>query len=149
MRLWTLSPSYLDSKGLVALWREGLLAKAVQEGNTRGYQNHPQLIRFRAQECPLDALCCYLHAVLAEARSRGYHFDADKLPPAAPSGLQKIKETDGQLAYEWQHLMRKLQSRNPARYAARLEISTPQPHPFFQIIPGNIATWEKIQAPGT
>ncbi|MFR6354685.1 pyrimidine dimer DNA glycosylase/endonuclease V, partial [Akkermansia sp.] len=27
MRLWSLHPSYLDSAGLVALWREGLLAR--------------------------------------------------------------------------------------------------------------------------
>jgi len=25
MRLWTLHPKYLDARGLVALWREGLL----------------------------------------------------------------------------------------------------------------------------
>ena len=27
MRLWTLHPKYLDAKGLVALWREALLAQ--------------------------------------------------------------------------------------------------------------------------
>jgi len=29
MRLWSLHPRYLDAKGLVALWREGLLAQKV------------------------------------------------------------------------------------------------------------------------
>jgi hypothetical protein len=29
MRLWSLHPKYLDTKGLVALWREGLLALSV------------------------------------------------------------------------------------------------------------------------
>jgi hypothetical protein len=29
MRIWSLHPKYLDSKGLVALWRESLLAKNV------------------------------------------------------------------------------------------------------------------------
>ncbi|WP_338140756.1 pyrimidine dimer DNA glycosylase/endonuclease V [Candidatus Nitrotoga sp. 1052] len=28
MRLWTLHPCYLDSRGLVALWREALLAQS-------------------------------------------------------------------------------------------------------------------------
>ena len=32
MRLWSLSPRYLDVKGLVAVWREGLLADAVLLG---------------------------------------------------------------------------------------------------------------------
>ena len=29
MRLWSLHPSLLDQKGLVALWREALLAQKV------------------------------------------------------------------------------------------------------------------------
>ena len=47
MRLWTLHPKYLDARGLVALWRESLLAQAVLAGRTRGYRSHPQLERFR------------------------------------------------------------------------------------------------------
>ena len=80
MRLWTVHPKYLDARGLVALWREGLLAKAVLAGKTRGYRHHPQLVRFRAQRDPQACICAYLRAVLAEATSRGYEFDATKLP---------------------------------------------------------------------
>ena len=47
MRIWSLHPRYLDAKGLVAVWRETLLAKHVLEGKTKGYKNHPQLNRFR------------------------------------------------------------------------------------------------------
>ncbi len=36
MRIWTLHPQYLDRQGLVALWREGLLAQEVLRGQTRG-----------------------------------------------------------------------------------------------------------------
>lgn len=37
MRLWSIHPRYLDTKGLVALWRETLLlAQAVLFGNTKG-----------------------------------------------------------------------------------------------------------------
>jgi hypothetical protein len=43
MRLWSLHPCHLDAKGLVALWREGLLAQKVQACETNGYRNHPQL----------------------------------------------------------------------------------------------------------
>ncbi len=48
MRLWSLHPSHLDSRGLVALWREALLAQKVLRGLTRGYKHHPQLARFRS-----------------------------------------------------------------------------------------------------
>ncbi|MEM3714836.1 MAG: pyrimidine dimer DNA glycosylase/endonuclease V [Nitrososphaeria archaeon] len=40
MRLWSIHPKYLDQKGLVACWREGLLAKKVLLGKVKGYKNH-------------------------------------------------------------------------------------------------------------
>ena len=49
MRLWCLHPRYLDARGLVALWRDALLAQALLRGETRGYRHHPQLARFRAR----------------------------------------------------------------------------------------------------
>jgi hypothetical protein len=63
MRLWTLHPKYLDAQGLVALWREGLLAQKVLRGRTRGYRHHPQLARFRAQADPVASIARYLRAV--------------------------------------------------------------------------------------
>ncbi len=56
MRLWSIHPMYLDSKGLVALWREALLAQNVLLEKTKGYKNHPQLIRFRASKNALGAI---------------------------------------------------------------------------------------------
>ena len=53
MRIWSLHPEYLDSRGLVALWREGLLAQAVIRGETKGYRYHPQLARFRRRPSAL------------------------------------------------------------------------------------------------
>ena len=78
MRLWSLHPRYLDPQGLVALWREALLAQAVLGGKTRGYQHHPQLERFRALVAPRSAVSAYLKAVHAEAVIRGYSFDRDR-----------------------------------------------------------------------
>ena len=115
MRLWTVHPKYLDSKGLVALWREGLLAKAVLEGKTRGYKNHPQLIRFVEQDNPIAYISEYLREVLYEALSRGYKFDKSKLP-AKLHVLSPIQESSGQLDYEWAHLMKKLRDRDENRY---------------------------------
>ena len=72
MRLWTLHPKYLDARGLVALWREALLAQAVLGRQTGGYTRHPQLIRFRNSPSPTESLASYLQAVHAEASRRGY-----------------------------------------------------------------------------
>jgi hypothetical protein len=56
MRLWSLHPCYLDRQGLLALWREALLAQKMLQGQTRGYRFHPQLERFRAQSDPSAAI---------------------------------------------------------------------------------------------
>ncbi|MFN3505685.1 MAG: pyrimidine dimer DNA glycosylase/endonuclease V, partial [Caldimicrobium sp.] len=60
MRLWSIHPMYLDARGLVALWREALLARKVLIGETSGYRNHPQLVRFKRSASPLDAINRYL-----------------------------------------------------------------------------------------
>lgn len=141
MRLWTLHPRYLDGKGLVALWREGLLARAVLRGETRGYTRHPQLERFRAHRVPVAAIDAYLDAVCDEADERGYRFDRGKLG-AVTSGL-RMPASDGQLAHEWAHLLAKLQVRDPERHAVLRTVRLPQPHPLFDIRPGPIAPWER------
>jgi hypothetical protein len=140
MRLWSLHPSHLDAKGLVALWREGLLAQKVLRGLTRGYKHHPQLERFRAHPRPVAAIATYLAAVSAEAVRRGYSFDATKL--AAARTRDRIPVTRGQLAYERGHLLRKLKARSPKDHAvqrgARLS-----PHPLFRATAGGVAGWER------
>jgi hypothetical protein len=139
MRLWSIHPRYLDAKGLVALWREGLLAQAVLAGQTRGYRNHPQLDRFREQA---GAIAAYLHHVVDEAESRGYNFDRSKLPRRESASL--IEVSDGQLEFEWQHLIAKLRDRDPAHYERFGHITNPLPHPFFVVVPGSVAAWERV-----
>lgn len=79
MRIWSIHPRYLDRQGLLAVWRETLLAQKVLEGQTRGYTHHPQLTRFRATPDPLVAIGSYLSEIVREATQRGYHFDASKV----------------------------------------------------------------------
>jgi hypothetical protein len=142
MRLWTLHPKYLDAKGLVALWREGLLAQAVLLGQTRGYTNHPQLNRFKATPDPVAALASYLEVVQAEATRRGYRFDASKIAPARQAG--KIATARGQLDYEWTHLQAKLRARAPEVLATLKDIERPAQHPLFRIVAGGVADWEVV-----
>ena len=103
MRLCTLHPRHLDARGLVALWREGLL-------------------------------------VLAEARRRGYRFDA-RLVRGPRIGGGRIRVTTGPLRYEWSHLLRKLRARSPATYRAARGL-TPRAHGLFRLTPGSVALWE-------
>ena len=141
MRLWSLHPAYLDAKGLVALWREALLAKAVLQGKTRGYRQHPQLDRFRASADPLAAINAYLASVLAEAEVRGYSFDKRKVNRrrvAAP-----IPVTRGQLAFERRHLAGKLALRDPVSGASLKASGPTRPHPLFRAVPGGIEDWER------
>ena len=140
MRLWTLHPRYLDRQGLLALWREGLLARAVLRGETRGYRSHPQLERFREHATPEQAIDAYLFAVQEEATARGYVFDRSKLGPVQI--VHSITASDGQLGFEWQHLMRKLAVRNPT-LLERWRDAQPQCHPLFVLGPGPVASWER------
>lgn len=141
MRLWTLHPQYLDPKGLVAAWREALLAQKVLAGTTRGYRNHPQLIRFQAQPDSLAAIAAFLTGLAEEADRRGYHFDASKILHRATK--RRILETRGQLLFEWKHLQKKLRVRAPLAARKLRKISEPKPHPLFSVIPGSIRSWEK------
>jgi hypothetical protein len=142
MRLWSLHPSYLDAKGLTALWREGLLARKVLLSQTRGYRHHPQLERFKQMPDPAGALDVYLLAVYEEAGHRGYHFDRDKLGPC-PSPVT-LEVTDGQLRYELRHLKEKLITRAPERHEQLAALSIPRPHPIFEVVHGDVEPWERV-----
>jgi hypothetical protein len=142
MRIWSIHPKYLDAKGLTALWRETLLAQAVLRGETRGYTNHPQLQRFRAQSQPLSAIAEYLSAVHAEALSRGYNFDQSKIGQiTAPTRMQV---TSGQMEYERQHLLAKLAVRSPPLYQQYHLIASFEPHPMFTVRAGEVEGWERV-----
>ena len=143
MRLWTVHPKYLDTKGLLAAWREGLLAQKVLQGDTKGYRNHPQLARFKSSEDPAGAIAKYLRAIYDEATSRGYKFGADKIAPTEFSG--EIPCTRGQLLYEWDHLKEKLRARDAGRYSEASGIDAPEAHPIFKIVEGAVEAWEIIK----
>jgi len=141
MRLWSLHPQYLDSKGLVACWRESLLAKAVLSGRTRGYRQHPQLERFRSHPRPMAAINQYLHALYEEARSRGYAFDGRKVGRARTNCSLPV--TSGQARYELSRLKRKLWRRDRRKYFTIRDIEIPTLHPLFRMVEGDIETWER------
>lgn len=140
MRLWSVHPKYLDRVGLIALWREALLAQKVLQGGTRGYRNHPQLDRFKKHRRPQHAIAGYLMGVWRESKKRGYHFNRRKIA-RRPSSI-RIPVTQGQLEYEVTWLGRKLKRRDPERYRALRALEDVESHPLFSIVEGPAEAWE-------
>jgi hypothetical protein len=141
MRLWSLHPSLLDVRGLVAVWREALLAQKVLHGKTKGYGHHPQLERFRRSLKPTTAIANYLWAIHDEAERRGYSFDGSRI--IGKRRACRIAITCGQLAFEWAHLKKKVGLRQPAWLKALGRNPRIQPHPLFFVVAGSIEPWER------
>jgi hypothetical protein len=140
-----LHPKYLDARGLVALWREALLAQAVLSGRTKRYRDHPQLVRFRAQASPGGSIAEYLRVVHDEAVNRDCRFAAEKIGRARSRASLSV--TRGQLEFEWGHLLEKLRARDPSRLAELSRVKSPRPHPMFRVVRGSIEQWERGAAP--
>ncbi|MEM0090053.1 MAG: pyrimidine dimer DNA glycosylase/endonuclease V [Nitrososphaerota archaeon] len=145
MRLWSIHPKYLDVKGLVALWREGLLAKKVLEGCTRSYANHPQLERFKMYKNPVELINAYLYQVYLEASRRNYKFDLSKIRPIILLG--EITVTRGQLEFEFMHLLIKLKKRDRKKFGELKNLSTDEleANPVFRVVDGGIEPWERTK----
>jgi hypothetical protein len=147
MRLWSLEASCLDSKGLVAAWREGLLAQKVLEGGTKGYRNHPQLERFSARPDGQRLLALFLAELEAEARRRGYAFDREKIHGFGAGGRKpaRIRVTEGQLRYEYELLRSKLELRDRAWLAKLPPYGEVGAAGVFEVVPGLIEVWERTK----
>lgn len=146
MRLWSLHPRHLDRAGLVAAWREALLAQAVIEHPGRGYANHPQLVRFRSAADPLAAIGDFLAPLADEADARGYRFARAKIRSGGAG--ERLVVSAGQLDYEWSHLLAKLSRRSPGDAARAEADGAPTAHPLFLVEPGPVAEWERVPDAG-
>lgn len=140
MRIWSIHPKYLDTKGLVALWRETLLAKHVLEGKTKGYRNHPQLNRFKQADKPIDSINQYLATVYNEALTRNYKFDKEKIDWNFEPSVMCV--TTGQIKYEIAHLLSKLKIRDKDKFERLTNLEKIDQHPIFKIVKGDIEDWE-------
>lgn len=145
MRLWSIHPRYLDARGLVTLWREGLLAKKVLEGHTKGYKKHPQLMRFRSYRELVALMNAYLYQVYLEAEKRGYKFDISKIEPVILFGETPV--TRGQLRFEFSLLIKKVEIRDKRKFEELKRESTDriEPNPVFRVVDGDMEPWEKYR----
>ena len=147
MRLWSINPSYLDSKGLGGVWREGLLAQAVLLGKTKSWKNHSHILRFKNHEKPVSAIGFYLLKIYEEAKFRGYRYCKFKIVKLSEN-VSPIKVTKGQLLYEFHILKERLKNRDPNKYKeVRKKIERREnhthPHPLFIVVDGEVELWEK------
>lgn len=151
VRLWSIHPSLLDRRALVACWREGLLAQKVLRGETKGYTRHPQLERFRATPDPLGHVAAYLHGIADEADRRKYTFDRDRIRLPRPGGQLSMPVTHGQLEYEFRFLRCKVEGRDPqwARALSGVDAVAVAPHPLFHTVAGPVASWERVKETST
>ncbi len=117
------------------------MAQAVLRGETRGYRNHPQLDRFKNHSASLAAISLYLKGIHEEAKVRDYAFDIRKIEPARKT--VSLNVTTGQMAYEWAHLLAKLEVRNPALYRKWRNVEMPEAHSIFTVHAGDVESWER------
>ena len=117
----------------------------IQRGRTKGYRHHPQLARFRDRPSPAASIAEYLRAVHAEPLERGYRFDAGRIGPNRVPGRVRdaIDVPRGQIAFEWNHLRKKLAARAPEWRAPETAAASVLAHPLFRVVDGGIADWER------
>ncbi len=142
MRIWSIHPKYLDWMGLGAQWREALLAQKVLQGKTKGWRNHPQLNRFKDHPEPIKAAGYYLREIHRESQRRGYNYDFSKILEPVES-VEKIQITIGQIEYEFNILMERLEKRSPSKFVENQGTDPVLPHPLFELREGAPEPWEK------
>ena len=121
------------------------MEQKVLAGHTKGYKNHPQLIRFKKQSNSLKFIGTYLNHIYLEAKRRGYNFNEAKiLMKLSASAKSKMSVTSGQVEFEMIHLKKKLKNRSPADLAALKTIIKIRVHPLFIKKPGKVESWEIV-----
>lgn len=147
MRLWSLHPKYLDTRGLGALWREGLLAQACLVKQMGGYCKHPQLDRFRdaPNNHPVVLISRFLTDVFIESLGRGHDYD-DGLIEACNGGCWSlVPVTTAQLDLE-AHILREKLTVRGTEGRVLLPNGTPGPHPLFvPVESADIEPWERFE----
>lgn len=140
MRIWSIHPKYLDTKRLTAQWREALLCKNVIEGKTKGYVNHPQFIRIKNHNKPIEFINAYLLTIWEEANKRLFKYDKSKIDmDKAILFKNKMEVSDKQLEYEYYHMMLK------SGKIEHILINEIESNPLFNIIEGDIMIYERVK----
>lgn len=155
MRLWSVSPKYLDKSRLIACWREALCGQRVLLGyckilpEVKGYKNHSAWVRFKNYNHPILAISYYLNTIYDESRIRNYNFNKDLIYKSNYDSFIKIPVTSKQVLYESNLLLKKLQLKKENDIKINLLIEDLKSNKIelnntFYQIDGKIEKWEKI-----
>jgi hypothetical protein len=144
MRLWSFHPKYLDNVGLSRAINEGVSGYKALTGKQKMWKNHPQLTRFK--DYGETQLKLYIEHLLIHFYNR--KCISIKLSPQPFNVFVKdvIEVTTGQLIYEWNHYLNKLEKRNNDLYQELMHITCPEPHPLLEVVEGDIESWEKVRS---
>jgi hypothetical protein len=150
MRIWSISPEYMDTKRLGAQWCEALLCRNVIKGLTKGYKHHPQALRLMKHPTPLAFVNSFLYTIWKESQNRGFKYDKNRLEEF-PSFVGPMPVTKGQLYYEFHHLQNKLTDSGELERYHRNERNSMgfygiKPNDLFIVVPGDIEDFEKIKS---
>lgn len=146
MRLWSIDPGWLDRQGFLGLWRETVMAINVLSGKRDGYKNHPQLDRFKQTDNPMAYLSSYAWPLVFEGRGRDYNLNEKYIVANWDSSLA-LPVTRGQVDYEIQHLLKKLEVRDIECYNyLKRRTNCISVHPLFYVVENNnIEEWERAK----
>jgi hypothetical protein len=104
--------------------------------------NRSSLFRFKTADNPQESIAAYLWFIADEADKRNFKFNRGKI--VKNCDCRQIKVTEGQLEYEFRHLLSKLKVRDPKRYEELKAIKKIKYHPLFRKVDGDIEDWEVI-----
>ncbi len=116
--------------------------KESSSRKTKGYRNHPQLIRFKSQKNPIKFINAYLNNLYLEAKKRDYNFNSKKINKTTRN---KLEVANKQLEYEFTHLLKKLRIRDPKKFREIKNTKRILPNPLFKIKKGQVEIWEIIR----
>lgn len=142
----SISPESLDRQDLVSLWRESLLARKAIEKKNKDYENQPQLRRHKDSFNPLTNINYYLSSVHEEAQKRGYDVDAKKIA-LLKNKMKDTKVSNGQVNYEFKHILKKLEDRDYGEFSKIKEagMGSIKTNKTFKVVQGNVESWEKAK----
>ncbi len=130
MNLLSIHPKYLDKQALISLWREGLTAQKVLNGELTLKKESSLLKRFRQSGNPIKAIGAYLSMIASEGARQGCKLNHEKI--ICPNFDSEAIELDSQqIIFEMNFLKDKLKKRDTQKYRELKQLHYIETNPVF------------------